>query len=275
MISPGTSPLFNPTKRPSAGIKPGLLCLAVIQEFQAFQKVWQLLGGHLLEQTWPGPTQAGRAWVQPGLVVIVTGMGQRNAEKAGRQAILRWRPQWLVTAGFAGGLRPELKRGALLVESDPQFPNLAAFYQSGFRSGTFTCQPSIAITREQKADLAARFPADAVEMESAILRSLAKEAGIPGMTARVVSDSWDEDLPLDFNALVDENHKLQAARFAATLASSPGKIPELLAFQKRVQAAGTALAEALGPVLTGMLHVIPGVASPVAANEVEPVQGRR
>lgn len=191
---------------------------------------------------------------QAGLVVLQTGMGFKNAEEAGRQALLRWKPGWLVTAGFAGGLSDRWPRGSLIMDADPGFPWVDTFIAAGFRPGRFTCQNQIAVTPEAKAQLAAQTGADAVEMESEILRRLSGENGIPSATARVISDDWRESLPLDFNQLADEHQRLHVGKLALNLARQPGKIPELIGFGRQIQAAAKILAEALRTAVEGSLR---------------------
>lgn len=230
---------------------PGLLCFAVVQEFQPFFRLWQKSGGQLAPFEWPGPKNfQGKGWFEPGLVVIITGMGARNAEEVGRQALLRWKPSWLVTSGFAGGLNRDWPRGSLIMSADPADSWRSHFSNAGFRPGQLTCQPRIAVTREEKAAIAARVHADAVEMESAVLQRMAIEQGVPSLTARVISDDWEEDLPLDFEKVLDDQQRIHAGKLALTLALRPSKIPALAAFGRRTQASAQVLATALVRALT-------------------------
>ena len=237
---------------PSAsGMGPGLLCFAVAQEFQPFFRLWQNNGGQLAAFEWPGPRNfQGKGWFEPGLVVIITGMGPRNAEEVGRQALLRWRPSWVVTSGFAGGLNPDWPRGRLIVSADPTFVWQSHFLSAGFCPGRLTCETGIASSREEKAALAAKARVDAVEMESGVLQRLASEQGVPSLTARVISDDWQEDLPLNFGILLDEQQRINPTRLALALARQPNKIPSLAAFGRRAQASAQVLATALVQALT-------------------------
>lgn len=246
MTSLETSSLVRPLNAAAAGMHPALLCFAVNEEFRPFHDLWKQQGGSLEPFEWPGPRGfPGRAWYDAGLVVIVTGMGPRNAEEAGRQAVLRWKPAWLVTSGFAGGLGPDWPRESLIYEADAYFPEVDRFSKAGFRPGRLTCQPKIAWNRESKSRLATAEGADAVEMESGALRRMAAAHGVPSLTARVISDDWQEDLPLDFGSLMDEQQRLHPGRLAMALAKNPTKIPELAAFGKRAQASARRLANAL------------------------------
>ena len=50
--------------------------------------------------------------------VLLTGIGQRNAERTIRQALAERPPELVLTCGFAGGLNPELAVGTVVFSVD-------------------------------------------------------------------------------------------------------------------------------------------------------------
>lgn len=210
---------------------PTLICFALKEEAAPFRKI-----------------AAGR----PGVFILITGIGKTNAERAILSALENTpAPRLVLTCGFAGGLEPKLAHGDVLFSADDSGPStfnlqlptrLAA---AGARAGKFFCADRVAVTAEEKWVLWQKTGADAVDMESEIIRAACRERGIASATVRVISDIAGEDLPLDFNALSRPDQSLDFPRLLLAIARSPGKIPALLRLQKQTSAAAERLAQVL------------------------------
>lgn len=158
-------------------------------------------------------------------------------------------PQLVFTCGFAGGLNPELKTGdVILLTVDPALDR--ALVGFGARPAKFWCASRIATTVAEKKKLRAETGADAVEMESEVIHAICRERGIPCATVRVISDTANEDLPLDFNKLSNPDLSPDYAKLAWAIAKSPGKIPALLRLQKNCRFAARRLAAVLAEVIS-------------------------
>jgi len=179
--------------------------------------------------------------------MLVTGMGATNA----RQAFTAYLdqcptpPRAVLTCGFAGGLHPDLPRSTVLHDADPSFPAAHGLLAVGSRPARFHCATRVAITPAEKADLRRITQADAVEMESGILRELCQKRGIPSATVRVISDAAGDTLPLDFNALMSANMRLDFRKLAAHLILHPTAIPGLMRLRRHTLDAARQLTSVL------------------------------
>ena len=158
----------------------------------------------------------------------------------------------MLTCGFAGGLNPDLKLGDVIFEiigdgstspklkKNPKMTrnsSLRELLAAGAKPAKFFCADRIATTVAEKKKLRDETGADAVEMESAAIHAVCAERGIPCVTVRVISDTADEDLPLDFNALAKPDKSLDFGKLAWAIAKSPGKIGALMELQKKTKSA--------------------------------------
>jgi hypothetical protein len=189
--------------------------------------------------------QEARFFVQRGMEKLITGIGRENAERMLHAALRREPYQLVLSCGFAGGLNPYLKTGTVVFSSDEDAGLTDALLTAGACPVRFHTSTRVAITVEEKRQLWEATGADAVEMESSIIRAICRAHGIPSATIRVISDAADETLPLDFNALLTAEHELNYPKLMLTLVTSPRKIPALLRLQRQTVFAARRLAEVL------------------------------
>ncbi|NDA69060.1 MAG: hypothetical protein EBY09_20920, partial [Verrucomicrobia bacterium] len=100
----------------------------------------------------------------------------------------------VLTCGFAGGLSAGLAAEQVIFDADERFPLREALIGAGAAPARFHCADRVAVTAREKATLREQTGAEAVEMESGVIRRLCEERGIPSATVRVISDAADESL---------------------------------------------------------------------------------
>jgi adenosylhomocysteine nucleosidase len=203
-----------------------LICFALKEEAAPFRKI-----------------AAGKS----GITILLTGIGRQNAEKSLREFLATNSPNLVLTCGFAGGLNPDLKLGDIVFETSDETLR-AKLLGAGAKQLKFFCADRIATTVAEKKKLRAETGADAVEMESAAIHAVCHERGIPCATIRVISDTANEDLPLDFNALSKPDKNLDYGKLFLAIAKSPGKIGALMELQKKTKFAAEKLAEVLAKI---------------------------
>lgn len=180
---------------------------------------------------------------------VVSGMGKENALAAIEAILAHRQPKFVITSGFAGGLSEDLKHGSVIGNWDLDFPLISQLELSGVKRVAFHCADRVAITRMEKSSLLASTKMDAVEMESGAIRKLCLGENIPSATVRVISDSAGQDLPLDFNRLMNCDRTMNYFKLAAALIKSPLKIPKLIQFSVQVKLAARELGRTLNKVL--------------------------
>lgn len=183
--------------------------------------------------------------------MLITGMGRRNTSEQFHKALERLLPERVLTCGFAGALNPSLKIGDVLYDQDFDAGFAEKLEALGARPGTFYCSTRVAVTVAEKAELRRTTGADAVEMESSVIRTLCRERKIPSATIRVISDTANEDLPLDFNLLMTSQQKISLPKLMFALVRSPQKIPRLMHLQSNTRIAARNLAAMVNGLLAG------------------------
>lgn len=203
--------------------------------------------------------------------VVLTGVGGVRA-KTVTAAVLGWRPDVCVAAGVAGALREEYRVGQVLgarAVMELESSRIAAVDRSLLQSAEacgavmvdrlLTSQTMIQLAEDKKrlGTMAA-----AVEMESFAVLTEASAHGIRAIAIRAISDDAEEDLPIDFDGVLDEKGHVVKARMAGALVRAPHKLPALVKLGRRSHRATVELAEFLDRYL-GTL-----AGSPVAAAEM-------
>jgi len=120
----------------------------------------------------------------------------------------------------------------------------------GAKFGKFYCAEKVAVFATEKWELWQSTGADAVEMESGVIAQICRDENIPCATVRVISDAAGEDLPLDFNALMTADEKIDFTKLASSILKNPARIPRLIKFGRQTNEAAKKLSEALNLLLS-------------------------
>jgi adenosylhomocysteine nucleosidase len=185
---------------------------------------------------------------QPHVHVLVTGMGRANTERAIRATLETLLPARVLTCGIAGGLNPALRTGDVIFETNDH--GLASqLCAAGARAGIIACAPRVVITRAEKNALREQTGADVVEMESGFIQRACLDRQIPCATVRSVSDTAQDDLPLDMNLMCDANQNLSSAKLTFAILKAPQRIPALMRLGKNCSLAASKLADVLAAVV--------------------------
>lgn len=191
----------------------------------------------------------------------VTGTGRRNAYN------MAWNPVFsdrdcFFTAGVAGGLTPALAVGQLVVGahvwrwmddafelmwSDPDAPTVGEALV-----GDIITSPRVVGNRLDKVALLARWKSEGrdsaavvVDMETAGIAWAAQCRNTSFFAIRAVSDTADEDLPLDFNLYLADDGSFDRGRIAREAVLRPTLIRPLSRLGRNTKLACLRLAVAV------------------------------
>jgi len=222
-----------------------LVTFAVDAEFAPWRKLRTLEPVHLdgLEMS---RTQVGRAMVD----FAVTGMGMEKARHVTEIAMSV--PHTIcIASGFCGSLKPAHKVGDILAARGAQHLGksktiecsrnlfMAAYENQATEAKLFLTTDKVISTAEEKQRLAPF--ADAVDMESFATLSVAKEKNVSAAAIRVVSDRFDEDMPADISATVDERGRVKIGGVVKHVATHPLQLPALIRLGRQSHTAAESL----------------------------------
>ena len=214
-----------------------------------------------------GTLRAGR-FSQAGheFLLVESGMGFHNAAKAAELLIRDGCPDLLVSAGFCGGIAPELLAGDVVVAKEiiiandcgfedipvplsPVGRNFVAFEAAeGNRTvgGTFVSTSVVTSKKRLAGMLHGSYPNPVVEMESGAVAIIAAENNIPLLAIRAVSDSAAEELLFSLDEFCDSDlRRIRISKVLLTVLRKPCIIPQLLRLSRSSRRAAEGLTAAL------------------------------
>ena len=152
-------------------------------------------------------------------VLLCGGIGSEAARRAAVAVIALYRPERIISAGFAGSLDPALRAGTIFCPQIVINARDGSRIQSSEGNGVLVTFPGIA-GADQKSKLARAFQAQAVDMEASAVGQAAAAAGLAFSAVKAISDDAGFDMPL-MDRYVDANGQFQTAKFAFAAALRP------------------------------------------------------
>lgn len=169
---------------------------------------------------------------------LANGPGPRLAGAAWEEAAKLLKVDRMISTGFCGALDPALQIGDIVV-SGPEIRSSLPF-----RSGSIASRDRVASTAAEKASLRQSTAAIVTEMEAQAGEERAAAWGVPFQWVKAVSDTSDEDFPLDFNQLRDREGRFSLIRIALRALSRPlTHVPALLRLDNHCRVASGRLGE--------------------------------
>lgn len=188
------------------------------------------------------------------VAAVVSGVGRQKAAHAAAAVIEAYRPKLVISAGFGGALRDDLRRNdivvaksviqengeELLLESadDLRWPRCFV--------GRMLTVDRVVRTVQEKRQLRSATEADLVEMETAAVVEICQRLGTPVAAIRVVIDTADEELPPHLETIVRQQSKArQWGAAMGAIFARPKSFGELYQLKENAISASDRLAKFL------------------------------
>lgn len=197
------------------------------------------------------------------ILLIRSGMGTKRAAAACRALLATTTPRLIIAAGLGGGVRHGLAVGDVVIgdrllsltgstlgppislEENP----VIQLVHTRNRERAFTlARGSIITTREivSKQLVSRLLPADCsnpvLDMETSAVAELCRQAGIPFLAVRAISDGADEELAFSLADLTDRDLNIRFGKVAMAILHHPGIMPQLLRLARNSRHAARNLA---------------------------------
>ena len=205
--------------------------------------------------------------LEPGIVIVVVGIGRRSAEKGTVLTIETYNPSLVINVGFAGGVNHIMKTGDLIVcdrvwavqgapsewtreSAESLSIDHKTIYEllpyswtstSGVSRSDCLSVPRVASETSEKARIGSMFPVSIIDMESFWVVRVATQHQVPSAIVKVVLDPLKQTLPSFVDRVAAKGASGQwqhALRFAL---SRPSEIPSLFRLMSQVKVAKTSL----------------------------------
>lgn len=190
------------------------------------------------------------------VIIVHTGVGDSRAGRRRLETVLENdEPRLVISAGYAGALRPDLRVGDLVLGENFSAPALldaarATLATQPLHVGGLTTQTTVAETAAAKSALHAATGALAVEMETAWIADACARSGVPLLALRVISDAAGQSFPVPNAVLFDAvRQRPRYLALPAWLLLHPWRIAPFVGFVRGLGPARARLGRALGQLL--------------------------
>jgi nucleoside phosphorylase len=185
------------------------------------------------------------------IVILHTGVGEKICRYRLENLLQETGFTFLISSGFAGAVREDLRVGDLILAENFSNPQLLSVAQRILNNRIvhtaklFTSKTIIDSLPERSA-IAQRHGAAAIDMETESIANACLARGIPLLSLRVISDTSTESLPAPPNVLFDvDDQKTNFVKLSLYLLMHPRANRRLFGFARQIRLARQNLADAL------------------------------
>jgi adenosylhomocysteine nucleosidase len=185
------------------------------------------------------------------VTVLHTGVGAENCNARVEALLHKARPRLVISSGFAGAVREDLRVGNLILAENFSDRQLLASAERILRdrkpriAKLFT-STSIVDSVTERNQIARASGAAAVDMETGAIVGVCNAHNVPLLSLRAISDTPKEPFPAPPNVLFDiERQRTDLRKLFDHIITGPTAIIRLLQFLRQIREAGAVLTDAL------------------------------
>lgn len=192
------------------------------------------------------------------IVVGETGVGKEAAYRATLDLLETHRPPWLISAGFAGGLVPEIRAGHFVLASSVvdlaerawAIPGSWGQPSGSVHVGKIITVDRLIRTTAEKADLAQRSGAIACEMETAGVLQACRERDTRCISVRIITDGLDDELPREIETIIEQRSLAQkVGAVTGAVFRRPSSVKDMWNLHERALVASDRLAKFIATLI--------------------------
>jgi adenosylhomocysteine nucleosidase len=201
-----------------------------------------------------------------GVAVMITGHGQKAARKGALALIEGHCPRWVISAGFAGGLQPQIERGDIVMADsvagehgqrlaiDLRMPESEESSSPRVHVGRLLTVDHIIKSADEKRLLGQQHAALAVDMETLAVAQVCRNEKQRFLAIRAITDAVDDELPADVERLLN---RPTMARKIGSAAGSLLRRPSAAKDLWKLRESAIVAADRLAKFLDGIIRQLP------------------
>jgi nucleoside phosphorylase len=180
--------------------------------------------------------------------VTHTGVGEKICRERVGKFLANQQFDFLISTGFAGSLKHELRVNDLLVAKNFSTVDLkhASLSNVSIHAANMLTVPALIDSSEERERIARESGASAVDMETEFIARACAVHGIPLLALRVITDTPTQPFPAPPRVLFDiQQQRTHIGALAKFFLAHPGRMPDLVQFARRISQARNTLSKAL------------------------------
>jgi adenosylhomocysteine nucleosidase len=192
------------------------------------------------------------------IAIVQTGLGFARARRATQALLDAHSPAWVISAGFSGALKPEIKVGHIVMADSIVDThghelrldlNMPADPEKGLHVGRLVNTDEIVRTVAEKKSLAEQHGGVAVDLESLAVAQMCRERETRFLAVRVISDDLSADLPPEVLSVIGSTGSIRLGAALGAVWKRPGSVKEMWQLRETAHSAAGRLATFLDGVV--------------------------